>query len=189
MAFLAPMIASASTATLISTGLSVASAFAQIKQGQDAKKAYYAQARYKELEGRVEAVKAKEQGIKALEATRRALASVNASAVAGGLEPNIGTPVDIATFNVIRPGTGDFFTARDNASLAISSANAQAEDLRFAGRQAKKQGYLSALGSIAQGFTTLSGVGGPGTSTTMTGTGGVSPTGPYQLSAYKGVYS
>lgn len=161
MAFLVPLIASASTATLVSTGISAVTAVMAIKQGQDAKKAYYSQARYKELEGRIEAVKAKEQGIKALENTRRGLASVNASASAGGLEPNIGTPVDIATFNVIKPGTADFFTARDNASLALSSANAQAQDLRFAGRQAQKQGYITALGSIAQGFTTLSGVGGP----------------------------
>ena len=185
MAFLAPMIASASTATLISTGISVASAFAQIKQGQATKKAYYAQARYKELEGRIEAVKAKEQGIKALEATRRALASVNASARAGGLEPTIGTPVDIGTFNVIKPGTSDFFTARDNASLALSSAKAQAEDLRFAGRQAKRQGYLSALGTIGTAFSNMASIGGP-PGTTMTGTGGVSPIGPYQASAFTG---
>ena len=161
MAFLAPMIASASTATLVSTGLSVASAFAQIKQGQDAKKAYYAQARYKELEGRIEAVKAKEQGIKALEATRRALASVNATAFAGGLEPTIGTPNTFAVSQVIKPGTTDFFTARANADFAITSSLAQAEDLRFAGRQARKQGLMSGIGSFAQGFTTLTGVGGP----------------------------
>jgi hypothetical protein len=167
MAFLAPMIASASTATLVSTGLSVVSAVAQIRQGQATKKAYYAQARYKELEGRIEAVKAKEQGIKALEATRRALASVNASARAGGLEPTIGTPVDIGTFNVIKPGTTDFFRARDNASLALSSAKAQAEDLRFAGRQAKRQGYLSALGTVSTAFSNMASIGGqPGTTTT-----------------------
>lgn len=186
MAFLAPVIASASTATLISTGISVATAFAQIKQGERTKKAYYAQARYKELEGRIEAVKAKEQGIKALENTRRALASVNASARAGGLEPTIGTPVDIGTFNVIKPGTSDFFTARDNASLALSSAKAQADDLRFAGREAKKQGYLSALGTIGSAFGNMASIGGP-PGTTMTGTGGVSPVGPYQASAYTGL--
>ena len=177
MAFLAPMIATASTATLVSTGISVATAFAQIKQGEATKKAYYAQARYKELEGRIEAVKAKEQGIRALENTRRALASVNASARAGGLEPTIGTPVDIGTFNIIKPGTTDFFTAKDNASLALSSAKAQAEDLRFAGRQAKKQGYLSALGTIAVAGMNYASLGGPGTAgTTSTGmTRGPSP--------------
>ena len=96
-----------------------------------------------------------------MENTRRALASVNASARAGGLEPNIGTPVDIATFNVIKPGTADFFTARDNASLALSSANAQAEDLRFAGKQALKQGYLTALGTVGTSFANVASLGGP----------------------------
>ena len=167
MAFLVPLVASASTATLVSTGISAVTAVMAIKQGQDAKKAYYSQARYKELEGRIEAVKAKEQGIKALENTRRALASVNASARAGGLEPTIGTPVDIGTFNVVKPGTSDFFRARDNASLAISSANAQAEDLRFAGREAKKAGYLNALGTIGSSFANMASIGGPpGTTTT-----------------------
>ena len=89
------------------------------------------------------------------------MASVNASARAGGLEPTIGTPVDIGTFNVIKPGTTDFFRARDNASLALSSAKAQAEDLRFAGRQAKRQGYLSALGTVSTAFSNMASLGGP----------------------------
>jgi len=162
-------------------------AYSQVKQGQDTKKAYYAQAKYKELEGRVEAVKAKEQGTKALEATRRALASVNATAFAGGLEPTIGTPNNIAINDVIKPGTTDFFKARTNAKLALSSAKAQAEDLRFAGRQAKKQGYMQALGTLASAGMNYASLGGPGTTSTgMTGTGGYSTTGPYQASAYTG---
>ena len=39
MAFLVPLIASASTATLVSTGISAVTAVMAIKQGQDAKKA------------------------------------------------------------------------------------------------------------------------------------------------------
>ena len=165
------------TVAVASLVLAGVSAFAQVKAGQEQKKAFYSQARFKELEGRIEAVKAKEQGIRALENTRRALASVNASARAGGLEPTIGTPVDIGTFNIIKPGTTDFFTAKDNASLALSSAKAQAEDLRFAGRQAKKQGYISALGTIAVAGMNYASLGGPGTAgTTSTGmTRGPSP--------------
>ena len=154
------------TVAVASLVLAGVSAFAQVKAGQEQKKAFYSQARFKELEGRIEAVKAKEQGIRALENTRRALASVNASARAGTLEPTIGTPVDIGTFNIIKPGTTDFFTARDNASLALSSAKAQAEDLRFAGRQAKKQGYLSALGTLASAGMNYASLGGPGTAGT-----------------------
>lgn len=179
------------TVAVASLVLAGVSAFAQIKAGQAQKKAYYSQARFKELEGRIEAVKAKEQGIKALEDTRRALASVNATAFAGGLEPTIGTPNTFAINNVIKPGTQDFFTARDNAFLAISSSQAQAEDLRFAGRQAKQQGYISAIGTLASAGMTYASLGGPGTagttSTGMTSTGGVSPVGPYQASAYTGL--
>ena len=163
------------TVAVASLVLAGVSAFAQVKAGQEQKKAFYSQARFKELEGRIEAVKAKEQGIRALENTRRALASVNASARAGGLEPTIGTPVDIGTFNIIKPGTTDFFTARDNASLALSSAKAQAEDLRFAGREAKKQGYLSALGTIGTSFANMASIGGPPGTTSTGMTRGPSP--------------
>ena len=64
MAFLAPVIASASASTLIGTGLAVASAYASIKQGNLRKKGYQASARYKELEGRIEAVKARYKSLK-----------------------------------------------------------------------------------------------------------------------------
>ena len=157
------------TVAVASLVLAGVSAFAQIKAGEAQKKAYYSQARFKELEGRIEAVKAKEQGIKALENTRRALASVNATAFAGGLEPTIGTPNTFAINEIIKPGTSDFFTARDNAFLAISSSEAQAEDLRFAGRQAKRQGYISALGTLASAGMNYASLGGPGTAGT-TGT-------------------
>jgi hypothetical protein len=161
MAFLAPVIASASASTLIGTGLAVASAYASIKQGNLRKKGYDASARYKELEGRIEAVKAKEQGNKALENTRKVLATINATARAGGLEPNIGTPVDIGQYYALNPGFSDFFTAKDNASLALSSAKAQADDLRQAGKEAKNQGYISALGTLSMASLNLSGIGGP----------------------------
>ena len=108
MAFLAPVIASASASTLIGTGLAVASAYASIKQGNLRKKGFDASARYKELEGRIEAVKAKEQGIKALKATQIAMANVNATSYAGGLEPNLSGSVN--TFinnNILNPGFYD----------------------------------------------------------------------------------
>lgn len=171
MAFLAPVIASASASTLIGTGLAVASAYASIKQGNLMKKGYQASARYKELEGRIEAVKAKEQGIKALENTRKVLATINATARAGGLEPNIGTPVDIGQYYALNPGFSDFFTAKDNASLALSSAKAQADDLRMAGKQAQNQGYISALSTLSMASLNLSGIGGPEVTSQGTGFG------------------
>ena len=68
------------TFAVASLVLSGVSAMAQLKAGSDTKKAYYAQAEHKKLEGRVEAVKAKEQGIQVLKNTNKALASVGALA-------------------------------------------------------------------------------------------------------------
>jgi hypothetical protein len=158
------------TMAVASLVLAGVSAMAQMKAGSDTKKAYYAQAEHKKLEGRVEATKAKEQGIEVLKATNKALASVGAIAYAGGLEPTLGTPQDVATFAVLDPGLNDFITSKDNEFLAISTANAQAEDLRFAGRMAKKQatiGALTTLASAGMNYATLGSAPGGTTSTGM----------------------
>lgn len=133
-----------------------------VKKGMDAKAGYKAQARTAELEGRVEAVKEKERGIEQLKNTRKALASVSAIASAGGLEPTIGTPQDIGTFNVLNPGINDFITSKDNEATAIASATAKARDLRYAGKQAMTGGLIGAGTSIISGLNTASSIGGPG---------------------------
>jgi hypothetical protein len=148
MAFLAPALASASALQTASMAFSAFSAVMSIKQGMDTKRAYNAQARQAELEGRVEAVREKERGIQVLANTRKALASVSAIASAGGLEPTIGTPQDIGT-------------SKDNEASAIASASAKARDLRYAGKQAMTGALISAGTSLATASTNLAGIGGP----------------------------
>lgn len=147
------------TVAVASLVLAGVSAYAQIKQGEATKKAMYNQAEHKRLEGRVEATKAKEQGIQVLKNTNKALASVGAIAYAGGLEPTIGTPQDVGTFGILNPGLNDFITSKDNEFLAISTANAQAEDLRFAGRQAKRAGYIGALSTMGSAMMSYNSLG------------------------------
>ena len=163
MAFLAPALAGATTLQKVSMAFSAFSAVMQVKQGMDAKKAYNDRARDAEFAGRVEALKSKEQGIEVLKNTRKALASVGATAYAGGLEPTIGTPQDIGTFNVLNPGINDFITSKDNEASAIASASAKARDLRYAGKQAMTGALISAGTSLATASTNLAGIGGPGT--------------------------
>ena len=50
----------------IALALAVTSALTQYQAGREAKKGYESRAKFKALEGRVEGVKAKEQGIQAL---------------------------------------------------------------------------------------------------------------------------
>ena len=140
----------------------------------------YNKSEHKNLEGRVEATKAKEQGIQVLKATNKALASVGAIAYAGGLEPTLGTPQDVGTFGILNPGLNDFITSKDNEFLAMSTANAQAEDLRFAGRQAKRAGYIGAFTTMASAGMNYSSLGSaPAGTTTTTANYGQSP-GYYQ---------
>ena len=162
MAFLAPVLASASTLQLIGAGLAVASAVQSIEQGNLRKKGYDARAKNVDFQGRVQALKAKKEGVKALKATQIAMANVNATYYAGGLEPNLSGSVN--TFinnNILNPGFSDYFTAQDNVSLALSSAKAEADDLRFAGKQAKRQGYINALTTLSTTAINLGGIGGP----------------------------
>ena len=156
----------------IALALAVTSALTQYQAGREAKKGFESRAKFKALEGRVEGVKAKEQGIQALKNTQQLLASVSASAYSGGLEPNIsgGSIENFITKNILQPGYGDFATARDNQIFIRMQTNAQVEDLLRAGREAKAQGVANALGTLGQGIANYAGVGGPPADTTTTTT-------------------
>ena len=148
------------------------SALMQYQAGKEAKLAYESKAKFTELEGRVEGVKAKEQGNKALNDARRALASVTATARAGGLEPFIGTPVNFGQFNILKPAFQDFATAKDNQLFIKMQTRLQAEDFRRAGREAKAQGVANALGTLSAGIMEYQSIGGPPADTTSTNTSG-----------------
>ena len=165
--------------------LAGASALMQYQAGKEAKLAYESRAKFTELEGRVEGVKAKEQGNEALRNARRALASVTATARAGGLEPNIGTPVDFGTFNILKPAFQDFATAKDNALFIKMQTKAQAEDFRRAGREAKAQGVANALGTLSAGIMQYQSIGGPPANNTTTTTRSTTNT-MYSNDAYSG---
>ena len=136
----------------LAVALASGSALMQYQAGREAKKGYESQAKFKALEGRVEGVKAKEQGTEALRNARKLLANITATARSGGLEPNIGTPVDFGIFNIINPAFRDFQTAKDNQLFIKMQTNAQVEDLLRAGREAKAQGVANALGTLGSGF-------------------------------------
>lgn len=161
MAPMIPLIAGASTLTKVGLALSAFTAVMQIKQGMDTKAMYKGRARMAELEGRQNALQEKQRGIEVLKNTNRALASVGAIAYAGGLEPTIGTPQDIGTFNVLNPGINDFITSKQNESNAITSASAKASDLRYAGKQAMTGALISAGTTLASAGMTAGGIGGP----------------------------
>lgn len=167
MGFIAPALGAigGSTAmTAVSVGLSAMSAMAQLSAGEKAKEAYDQRARNEELRGRVEAVNAKKKGVEALKRTNASLASIIAGAGRQGLSLGFGTAIDRGVFLVSRPASEDFSDTAFNASMAVLTAGMRADDLRGAGEQARMQGQIGAMSTLAGAFTNAMTIGSPGLS-------------------------
>lgn len=130
-------------------GLGVASAYGQVQAGKAAQRAYRMQAKQAELEGRQKALDYKDKGNQVLTQIRKALATTNARAAAGNIDPFSGTPKTIADMS-LEVGFQDVMMAREGAQLAELGGIMQAGQLEMAGQQAKLQGYLGAVGTLAQ---------------------------------------
>ena len=128
--------------------LSAMSAMFQLKAANEQKKRYEEQARWKKINGSIEAAKHKEQGVSILTEINESLATVVAGAEATGVVAFQGSAQDRATFRVMAPGMEDFKTTSMNAELAILGAAAQARDLQAAGKQAYLAGVAGAFGTM-----------------------------------------
>tara|TARA_R100000458_G_scaffold25733_2_gene23144 strand:+ start:1000 stop:1524 length:525 start_codon:yes stop_codon:yes gene_type:complete len=142
------MLAAAAATTAIS-------AYNQYQAGKAQEAYYQAQANQFQLQGRVEVVKAKQQGTEALRQANAAMALTVARSAAGGLNPfaSEGSPLKIQ-FKSLSEGTQDWITANLNAFNIKTMSETQAENYRAAGRQAARQGTLGALMTIGQGALT-----------------------------------
>jgi hypothetical protein len=151
------------TMTAVMVGGAALSAFGQIRQGQAQKAMYQAQAQQAQIQGRSQAIKARQEalayrqeGVKALENTRRNMATMNARGAAGALDPFSGSVGNLMTLNM-GYGVEDYYTALDNVALAEenqtiakSAAQYQASIYRSAGSMAMQNAYIGAASSLAQ---------------------------------------
>lgn len=149
---------------VLAVASSAVSAYAGIQAAKAQKAQYDAQAALTEKKGRQEALAYKQKGVEVLKNMNKALAATTARAGAGNLDPfSSGDSPDIVMGYTMRAGTNDFTITRDNASLTEKYAKYQAENYRFAGREAVRTAKVAAVAqvgmSVAQaGF--LSGSGG-----------------------------
>lgn len=149
---------------VLAVASSAVSAYAGIQAAQAQKAQYDAQAALTEKKGRQEALAYKQKGVEVLKNMNKALAATTARAGAGNIDPfSSGDSPDIIMGYTMRSGTNDFTITRDNASLTEKYAKFQAENYRYAGREAVRTAKVAAVAqvgmSVAQaGF--LSGSGG-----------------------------
>lgn len=140
---------------------SVVGAIGQIKAGQQQEAIYQAQAQQEEIKGRTEAIRAREEGVKTLDAIRRTMSTINARGAAGAIDPMSGSAGSLQTY-ALREGYTEFDISQENAKLAAASAGFQANIYRASGAAAREAGFYSAIGTIGSAGMSYAQAGGPG---------------------------
>ena len=102
------------------------------------------------------------------------LATTAARAATGG---GIANTLSLQNY-AMKQGAGEYYTTKDNATIAIGQANHQAQIYKAAGRQAMMSAYASAAGTLGQGYFNQTQVGWPSQSV-GTGAGGYTAGGYY----------
>lgn len=151
-----------------------------VAAGKAEQEFYNAQARNRRLQGRVEAVEAKEKGNEILRRTKAALASNLAGGYASSVIPTVGSVQTVSRQQVLRPASLDFGITEMDALLAVEQANREAGYLEYRGQMAASQARTQALGNLAMaGFQ--AGLSGAFEGLSLGGGSG------YSASAYQGV--
>lgn len=146
-AALSSMAGGLSVGSLISGGLTAASAFGSIMGGNQQAAVYKAQAQQSELSARQEELKGREQADKIRRSLQATLSSQNAAFAARGISLTSGTPVNIG--NVSRTEAArDIETAMFGAGMASAAERGQAGQYRMSGRVARTSGYTNAAMSL-----------------------------------------
>jgi len=145
------------------------------------------QATMQRMQTRSEVLKYREEGVNTLERVLENMATVNARAAAGSIDPFSGSANALQMYALAK-GSDEFGNAADSAiitqrsgeiqagvfeeeaQLSLDRGAAEASLLRYQGRQAKMQSYFSAATTIGSAGYKYSQIGGPPT-TGMTRTG------------------
>lgn len=146
---------------MLAAGTSVVSALGSIQSGRAQAAGYNLQARQAELGARRSSLQYKDQGVKVLEKLNANLATVNARAGAGGLDPFSGSPLSLKSYAEKR-GTQEYYLTQENAELQMITGQLQSDQFKMAGKQAKRQGVLNAISTIGMTAASLGAMGGPG---------------------------
>ena len=134
---------------------SAAAGFAKVKSAKYQRNSYYSQARQAELKGRTDALAYKREGIDILRNVQKTMATANVRAAAGGLAPFVsGESTSLINIASMRGAADEFSIQSDNASLAQSMSQAQADNLRTAGdvgvKMARKNAKIGFVQTMAQ---------------------------------------
>ena len=124
---------------------------ATVNKGKAERDLLNAQAEEQRIQARKDALNSKEKGIKILEDLNKSMASINARAGAGNMNPYAsGVTSDVLMAYSLRAGVNDFTIARDKATISLKMGEFGAKSKEVAGRNAE----LIAKQTATAGFVT-----------------------------------
>ena len=139
--------------------LTAATAYSQVRASREVAKGYAMQATQARVEAEQAALQYKDQAVDVLRNILETVALGTARAGAGGIDPFSGSANTI--FNsAIRSGVEELYTIEDNTVIALRAGEMQAQQLIQAGKAAKMQGKVAALGTLIAGGSAAAGIGG-----------------------------
>jgi len=151
--------------TIVSVASSAMQAVSAYNQGMATKAYYDAQADVAKLKYKTQRVEAKEQGVKALKETNKALSAIIAQGAAGGVLTNEGSVLFQQNMS-LREGAEDFQISKLNEEILQNLGIIEFTNLKQAGKTSKQAGIMGALtgfgtniikaktGGLFDGFTT-----------------------------------
>ena len=157
----------------VGLALSAFSAFAQLRKGQAQQAAFEGQAsglevqaQFTRFNAKQESLKHKAQAVSELEKTLVNLASINAAAGAGNVDPFSGNPFGLKV-RALDVGGSNYAQADNNRAITVLLGNQQADmqlfqasRARAAGKAAKQQGVMGALLTLGTGAFNFAQAGG-----------------------------
>ena len=145
--------------TIVAVVASVGKAYATYQSGM-AQKAYYdSQADLARLQYKQKEIEAKEDGVKVLEETNKAIGTIIAKAASGGMLPNEGSAL-LSTTLSLQSGVEDFNVAQINEELMQNLGIIEYTNLKNAGKFAKNAGIMGAIFGLGTDIATVGAAGG-----------------------------
>ena len=141
-------------------------AIGQVQAGKAQAQGYRFQAEQELLKGKQASIQYQQQGLEVLRKIRENLASVNARAGTGSIDPFSGSPQSLKNY-AAATGAEEYYLTAENARLQEVTSEINSAQYIGAAKQAERQGWINAIGTIGQSAMTMSAMGGaPAGSTT-----------------------
>ena len=137
----------------VAIAATVVSAIGSIQGGKAQKQMYNVQALQTTAQSERKALQYELQANDILRRKREANAAIAARSFAGGVDAFSGSPDLLRAVNDTTAGR-EFMFALDNANLAMSFGDIEANMLRAAGKQAEKAGYFDAVAKLGMAAAT-----------------------------------